>query len=81
MTKADSFEVSCIKCGLVDPAVEMMRLAFVTDDNPDYPEELTIEERGVPVWLHKKCWLDYCAIAAQLVSLNLSAMSERILSR
>jgi hypothetical protein len=81
MTKADSLEVACIKCGLVDPALEMMRLAFVTDDNPDYPEELTIEERGVTVWLHKKCWLDYCAIAAQLASLNLSEMTERILRR
>jgi len=81
MTKAESFEVSCIKCGLVDPAVEMMRLAFVTDGDPDYPEALTIEERGVPVWLHKKCWLDYCAIADRLVSLNLSAMTERIWKR
>jgi hypothetical protein len=77
MTTGERFEVSCIKCGLVDPAVEMMRLAFVTNDDPDDPEELTIAERGIPVWLHKKCWLDYCAIAAQLVSFNLSAMIRR----
>jgi hypothetical protein len=73
-------EVPCIKCGLVDPAEGMMRLAFVVDDS-DNPGQLTIEQRGFPVWLHRKCWLDYCATAAALATLDLRAMTERILKR
>jgi hypothetical protein len=81
MRKVGCFEVSCVKCGLVDSVEDMMRLAFVTDDDPDYPGELTIEEREAPVWLHKKCWLDYCAMTAQLARHDPSAMTERILKR
>jgi hypothetical protein len=76
----DGFEVPCIKCGLVDPAEGMMRLAFVINDS-DNPGELTIEQRGFPVWLHRKCWLDYCATAAALATLDLRAMTEKILKR